>query len=98
EPPVAATPAMAFSMAALVMIFAGVRSRRRISITNSPARWPALAFAELVAGILESAMGAIPRNSQTSAMVLAVNWPPHAPAPGQADVSSALSRAALMLP
>src|SRR5205823_14713547 len=58
-----------------------LRSR---SITNSPARRPAAAFAESVAGTLESPIGAIPRNSQTSAMVLAVNCPPQAPAPGQA--------------
>src|SRR5438477_7462475 len=44
EPPVAATPVMAFSIAALVMIFEGVRSRRRSSSTNSPARRPAAAF------------------------------------------------------
>src|SRR5205823_10338987 len=84
EPPVAATPAMAFSMANFVMIFEGVTFLRSRSITNSPARRPAAAFAESVAGTLESPIGAIPRNSQTSAMVLAVNCPPQAPAPGQA--------------
>ncbi len=91
EPPVEATPAMAFSMAALVMILEGVTSPRRSSITISPARTPAFAFAAFVAGTLESPIGAIPRNSQTKAMVLAVNCPPQAPAPGQAATSSDLS-------
>ena len=31
-------------------------------------------------------MGEIPRNSPAMAMVLAVNWPPQAPAPGQAPL------------
>src|SRR5881628_1279798 len=57
EPPVAATPAMAFSIAALVIIFEGVRSRRRSSSTNSPARRPAAPFPLSVAGMLESPMG-----------------------------------------
>ena len=33
-------------------------------------------------------MGEMPRNSQAMAMVLAVNWPPQAPAPGQAAAST----------
>jgi len=76
EPPVAATPAIAFSMDDLVIIFDGVILRRRRSITISPARSPELPLAAFVAGTLESPIGAMPRNSQTSAMVLAVNWPP----------------------
>ena len=36
------------------------------------------------AGTLPLPMAAMPRNSQTAAIVFAVNWPPHAPAPGQA--------------
>ena len=98
EPPVAATPAMAFSIAALVMIFEGVMSRRRRSRTSSPARRPACALAALVAGTLESPIGAIPRNSQTKAMVFAVNCPPQAPAPGHAAVSRDLSCESLMPP
>ena len=34
----------------------------------------------------------MPRNSQTAAIVFAVNCPPQAPAPGQARSSSALRR------
>src|SRR5262249_8006457 len=98
DPPVAATPAIAFSIADLVIIFDGVTFLRRRFITNSPARWPAAAFAESVGGMLERPIGAIPRNSQTKAMVFAVNCPPQAPAPGQAEVSRDLSCASLMLP
>ena len=43
-------------------------------------------------------MGAMPRNSATRAMVLAVNCPPQAPAPGQADFSRASKRASLIFP
>ena len=32
------------------------------------------------------------------AMVLAVNWPPHAPAPGQATASSSFSSSSVILP
>ena len=98
DPPVAATPAIAFSIAGFVMIFDGVTFVRRRSITNSPARRPEAAFAESVAGTLESPIGAMPRNSQTSAIVFAVNCPPQAPAPGQAEISRDLSCASLMLP
>ena len=98
EPPVAATPAIAFSIADFVRILDAVTFLRRRSITSSPDRRPAAAFAGSVAGTLESPIGAMPRNSETSAIVLAVNCPPQAPAPGQAEVSSILSRASLMLP
>ncbi len=35
-------------------------------------------------------MGEIPRNEIAVAIVLAVNWPPHAPAPGHAPSSSSV--------
>ena len=98
EPPVAATPAIAFSIAVLVRIFNGVMSLRNSSINISPARSPEAAFALFVAGTLESPIGAIPKNSQTNAIVFAVNWPPQAPAPGHAAVSSACNRASLIEP
>ena len=41
-------------------------------------------------------MGEMPRISPLMAMVLAVNWPPHAPAPGQALASSASRPASSM--
>ena len=40
----------------------------------------------------------MPRNSSTVAIVFAVNWPPHAPAPGQATSSSSCTSSLLMLP
>ena len=39
-----------------------------------------------------------PIASDTHAMVLAVNWPPHAPAEGQATSSSACSSSSLIAP
>ena len=51
-----------------------------------------------VAGTSPAAMGATPRNARVVAMVLAVNWPPQAPAPGQARSSSARRSLSLMVP
>ena len=42
--------------------------------------------------------GLMPRMSSAIDMVLAVNWPPQAPAPGQATLSSAWTSSALALP
>ena len=42
--------------------------------------------------------GLRPRNSIAVLIVLAVNWPPHAPAPGHADASTAASSASSMVP
>ncbi len=46
----------------------------------------------------ESWIGEMPRNSNAIAIVLAVNWPPQAPAPGLAASSSAISRSSLIFP
>ena len=43
-------------------------------------------------------MGEIPRNEIAVAMVLAVNCPPHAPAPGHATFSSSVTCCAVILP
>ena len=96
--PLAFAAAMAFSIAVFVKISDGVTSLRSKSISSSPARSPDAAFALFVAGTLDSPIGAIPRNSQTSAIVFAVNCPPHAPAPGHADFSSEASRASFIEP
>ena len=40
----------------------------------------------------------MPRNSSAVDIVLAVNWPPQAPAPGQAADSMAWSSSAVILP
>ena len=99
EPPVAATPAMAFSMAVLVMICDGVTivaqkihdhfAGAMACVSFSCDRWPERrrAPSERCREI-----------RRPCAMVLAVNWPPQAPAPGQAMSSSALSRASVILP
>ena len=42
--------------------------------------------------------GERPRNSSTVDIVLAVNWPPQAPAPGQAPFSASYSSSSVILP
>ena len=99
EPPVAATPAMAFSNAARVRMsfgvmpflqqihhdFAAVRTRSHLSCGS-------------MAGTLLKPMGERPIISITVDMVLAVYWPPHAPAAGQATFSSSCNSASLIFP
>ena len=98
EPPLAATLAMVFSMDLRVMICEGRRLARTASINMWPASRVAASLSGEVAGTPESWMGEMPRISPLMAMVLAVNWPPHAPAPGQALASSASSPASSMRP
>ena len=40
----------------------------------------------------------MPRKSITSAIVFAVNWPPQAPAPGQAQLSSSCTSSSVIFP
>ena len=40
----------------------------------------------------------MPSTWKAIAIVLAVNWPPHAPAPGLATFSSAISSSSVILP
>jgi hypothetical protein len=54
----------------------------------APASAAASGFDGCVAGMPLNEAGLIPRKSRAVAIVLAVNWPPHAPAPGQAAPSS----------
>ncbi len=91
DPPVAATPAMAFSSAARVRIVRGVRPAAIARTATSPACLATAARAWAVAGTFALPIGEIPRNSQASAIVLAVNCPPHAPAPGHAPPSRSFS-------
>ena len=91
EPPVAAIDAIAFSKASRVRIDLGripFSSRRIASWPASKAAW---SFLWSMAGISLAPAGLSPRNSITVDMVLAVNWPPQAPAPGQAASSMASS-------
>ena len=55
-------------------------------------------FSSSIAGTALWLIGEMPISSHTVAMVLAVNWPPHAPGPGQAASSSAFNRASVIVP
>ena len=80
------------------MICRGRRPRFSTSITSAPAARATPALSVSTAGTLALPNGEMPSTSQTVAMVLAVNWPPQAPAPGQAWRSSASSSAVGMVP
>ena len=67
-------------------------------MTSFPALNAASSFSSTTAGMPLLPSGEMPRNSMTVDMVLAVNCPPHAPAPGQAESSMAFSCSALILP
>ena len=98
EPPEPATAAIAFSNASRVRICEGRVSSRTSFITSSPASRAACAFEGWVAGMPERPRGLMPRKSITSAIVLAVNWPPQAPAPGHATDSSACTSSSVIRP
>ena len=71
----------------------------RTSFTASlPAATAAAGFPGCVAGTSFSPGALTPRKSSTVAIVFAVNCPPHAPAPGQAALSSACSSPSLIVP
>ncbi len=65
---------------------------------SSPARRPTSFLAGSTAGVEPDPIGASPMNSIAIAIVLAVNWPPQAPSPGQAAFSIASSSASSILP
>ena len=67
-------------------------------MTSRPACSAASVLAGASAGIPFSPAGLIPRNSSAVDIVLAVNWPPQAPAPGQATSSSSCSSSPLIFP
>ena len=68
-------------------------------MTSSPGRGrrPA-ALVSSCAGTPESRIGEMPSTSKAIAIVLAVNWPPQAPTPGEATSSSATSCCSVMRP
>ena len=78
--------------------FARLICLRASSMTMRPASRLAACFSGDMAGTPVSWMGEMPRNSPAMAMVLAVNWPPQAPGPGQAAASRASSWSSLILP
>ncbi len=98
EPPVAATPAIPFSNEVRVSTSRADRPAASISITSRPAASPTAGFAGSRAATLAEPIGESPMNSITSAMVLAVYWPPQAPAPGQATSSSSRRSASVIFP
>ena len=98
EPPVAATEAIAFSIERRSTIADGRTSRRTRSMTSSPQRRAAASLAGSSAGMPFRPAGESPRNSSTIDIVLAVYWPPHAPAPGQAAPSISYSSSSVIVP
>src|SRR5216683_1282383 len=98
DPPVAATPAMAFSNEARFTTSSGRRFSRRSWTTCSPAARVAAPLRGSSAGMLAYPTGARPSSSVASAMVFAVYWPPHAPGPGQATSSRSCSARSVILP
>ncbi len=98
EPPDIAPAAIAFSSDSRVMMSAGVRRCSSTSSTSRPqssATWP---FLPSSAGTIELPMGEIPSTSNAIAIVLAVNWPPQAPAPGLAWFSRSSRSSSLRSP
>ena len=98
EPPVAATEAIALSIEVRVTKLDGRMSSRTRRITISPARRAASSFAGSSAGIPLSPAGDRPSVSMTIDIVLAVNWPPHAPGPGHDAFSTSYRSSRLILP
>ena len=84
----AATEATAFSNDSLVTSERGVTSSRTSCTARRPSSYAASSFARCIAGMPFVPNGERPRKSMIIAMVLAVNWPPQAPAPGHATDSS----------
>ena len=98
EPPVAATEAMAFSKAARVQMASG----RTSFLTASRITRPQCAATSFLRGSACGTMAVLsgdrPISSITVAIVLAVNWPPQAPAPGEAQSSMCLNSDFEILP
>ena len=98
EPPTAEVSAIAFSNAALVMIWRGVIPNSSIRTTAAPA---ALASgwrrASMAGGDAEPGR-LMPSASPIELIVLAVNMPPQAPSPGHARRSISSSSSSLIVP
>ena len=84
EPPDIAAAVIAFSIDSRVMISRAVTPRLRTSIASLPHSKAHSALFASCAGTMAEANGEMPMTSNAIAIVLAVNWPPHAPAPGLA--------------
>ena len=73
-------------------------SRRTRSITSSPVAKAASSLRGSSAGIPFRPAGESPMHSITMLIVLAVNWPPQAPGPGQAAFSISYSSSSVIVP
>ena len=97
-------PAVAVPATTALRRLAGVTKARALrpawsaSTVIRPAWRAASALSAWVAGISLSPIGDRPRKLSASAMVLAVNCPPHDPAPGQAAASTSARRASSIPP
>ena len=98
DPPEAQAQAIAFSSDSLVITWRGRRSWASTRITSSPTFSATVSFSSSSAGTIAAPPGEIPSASKAQAIVLAVNWPPQAPAPGEATSSSERSSSSVMLP
>ena len=98
EPPEAQTQAIAFSSESRVITLLGLMSSTRTLITSSPIFSATVPLSSSSAGTIAEPPALIPSASKAQAIVLAVNWPPQAPAPGLATPSSSCSSSSLMSP
>ncbi len=98
EPPLVATAAIAFCSAGRVITSLGRWPRRSTSITSSPHCLATSSLRPSSAGTIADPAGEMPSASNAIAIVLAVNCPPHAPAPGDAASSSSCSSSSVILP
>ena len=98
EPPVAMTTAIAFSNALRVMIWRG-RSCVRTACATTRADSAALSiFSASSAAMVEEYGRLMPIASMAEDIVLAVNMPPHEPAPGHAWRSTSSNSASPICP
>ena len=67
-------------------------------MTSLPASTATSALFAWTAGTIAEPIGLMPSTSKAIAMVLAVNWPPQAPAPGLATCSSSSSSSSVIVP
>ena len=98
DPPVATARVTPLVMDARVRICRAVTPRRTRSTARRPQSRATPALAGSVAGTEPLPIGEMPIASKTVAMVLAVNCPPHEPAPGHAARSSSSRSSSLMRP
>ncbi len=72
--------------------------RRSTSMTSSPQARATSSLRPSSAGTIAEPAGEMPSTSKAIAIVFAVNWPPHAPAPGEAASSSSCSSSSVIRP